>query len=80
MEPRRVFPEVGRILRRGGVFCAYNYVGFQTPLWEPEAAFTATLKRKNELRRERGLERSNATTQPSQELLAESGVFRHIES
>ena len=27
MEPRRLFPEVGRILRRGGLFCAYNYVG-----------------------------------------------------
>jgi SAM-dependent methyltransferase len=77
MEPHRVFPEVGRILRRGGVFCAYNYVGFQTPLWEPEAAFMATWERKNELRRERGLERSNARTQLSRELLAASGVFRH---
>lgn len=77
MEPRRLFPEVGRILRRGGLFCAYNYVGLQTPLWEPEAAFQATRKRKNELRRERGLERATPTTQPSQELLAASGVFRH---
>ncbi|HTS73627.1 MAG TPA: class I SAM-dependent methyltransferase [Gaiellaceae bacterium] len=77
MDPQRVFPEVGRILRRGGVFCAYNYVGFQTPLWEPEAAFEAAWERKNELRRERGLERSDARTQPSRELLAASGVFRH---
>jgi SAM-dependent methyltransferase len=75
MEPHRVFPEMGRILRRGGVFCAYNYVALQTPLWEPEAASRATRQRKSELRRERGLER--ARTQPSRELLEASGVFRH---
>ena len=77
MEPRLVLPEVGRILRRGGVFCAYNYVGFQTPLWEPEAAFEATRERKSELRRERGLERAISRTRPSRELLAASGVFRY---
>lgn len=77
MEPQRVFPEVGRILRRGGVFCAYNYVGFQTPLWEPEVAFEAAWERKNELRCERGLERARSRTQLSRELLAASGVFRH---
>ena len=77
MEPDRVFPEVGRILRRGGVFCAYNYVGLQTPVWEPEAAFAAARQRKSELRRERGLEQSRSRTQPSRELLEASGVFRH---
>ena len=76
MEPQRVFPEVGRILRRGGVFCAYNYVDLQTPLWEPEALFEALQQRKKELRRERGLDRANPRTQPSRELLEASGVFR----
>lgn len=77
MEPDRVFPEVGRILRRGGIFCAYNYVAFQTPLWEPEAAFEAARRRKNELRRERGLGQGRSRIQPSRELLGASGVFRH---
>jgi SAM-dependent methyltransferase len=76
MDPQRVFPEVGRILRQGGVFCAYNYVAFQTPVWEPEATFGATRQRKNQLRRERGLE-SASRAQPSRELLEASGVFRH---
>jgi SAM-dependent methyltransferase len=77
MEPQRVFPEVGRILRHGGVFCAYNYLAVQTPLWEPEAAFEAARRRKNELQRERGLERGNSRTRPSREVLETSGVFRH---
>jgi len=77
MEPQRVFPEVGRILRPGGVFCAYNYVDLQTPLWEPEAAFEAVQRRKKKLRRERGLHRANPRTQPSREVLEASGVFRH---
>jgi SAM-dependent methyltransferase len=77
MEPQRLFPEVGRILRRGGVFCAYNYVDVQTPLWEPESVFEALQQRKKELRRERGLDRANPRTQLSRELLEASGVFRH---
>ena len=36
MRPDRVLPEIGRLLRSGGVFCAYEYFALQTPLWEPE--------------------------------------------
>lgn len=79
MEPQRVFPEVGRILRRGGVFCAYNYVAFQTPLWVPEAAFEAARRRKNELRRERGLDGGDSRTRLTRALLEASGVFRHTQ-
>jgi dipeptidase E len=75
MRPERVFPEVARILRPGGVFCAYNYVSLQTPLWEPEAAFESVLARKAELRAERGLDREPVLAL-TRELLAESGVFR----
>jgi SAM-dependent methyltransferase len=75
MEPGRVFPEVGRILRPGGVFCAYNYFVLQTPLWEPEAAFESLLARKRELRAELGLD-SEPRVEPSAALLADSGVFR----
>lgn len=36
MEPNKVFPEIGRLLRPGGVFCAYEYNRLQTPTWMPE--------------------------------------------
>ena len=37
--------EIGRILRAGGVFCAYEYFAVQTALWEPEDAFAAVRAR-----------------------------------
>ena len=74
MRPERVFPEVGRILRPGGVFCAYRYFVLQTPLWEPEAEWGVVLARKAELRATLGL---TAPLWPTtRELLEESGVFR----
>jgi SAM-dependent methyltransferase len=39
MDPDSTLPEIGRVLRPGGVLCAYEYVQLQTPLWEPEAAW-----------------------------------------
>ncbi len=77
MRPERLFPEVDRILRFGGVFCAYNYVVLQTPLWEPEAALESVLARKRELRAEIGLDRETPVAPPSRALLEESGIFRH---
>jgi SAM-dependent methyltransferase len=76
MAPERVFPEVARILRPGGVFCAYNYVVLQTPLWEPEAVFESVQARKAELRAQLGLDRERSTPPPSRELLESSGAFR----
>lgn len=74
MRPERVFPEIGRILRHGGVFCAYRYFVLQTPLWEPEAEWEIVLARKRELRGAFGL---NAPVWPtSLRLLEESGQFR----
>jgi SAM-dependent methyltransferase len=77
MRPERVFPEVARILRPRGVFCAYNYVVLQTPLWEPEAVFEEVLARKAELRSQLGLDRERPGPQLSRSLLEASGVFRH---
>jgi SAM-dependent methyltransferase len=77
MRPERVFPEVGRILRPGGVFCAYEYFALQTPLWEPEAAWEVILERKQELRASRGVDRGDIWP-VSTERLAESGVFRFV--
>ena len=76
MQPERVFPEIDRILRPGGVFCAYNYVAQQTPLWEPESAWAAVRKRKRELREQLRL---NERIWPvSVERLESGGVFRSV--
>jgi SAM-dependent methyltransferase len=75
--PERVFPEVARILRPGGVFCAYNYFVLQTPLWKPEAVFGSVLARKAELRAQLGLDREQPGAPLSRALLDDSGAFRH---
>jgi SAM-dependent methyltransferase len=77
MRPERVFPEVGRVLRPGGVFCAYEYFALQTPLWEPEAQWHAVRVRTRELRAELGLNEGARVWPVSQERLAAAGVFRH---
>ena len=58
MRPDRVLPEIGRLLRPGGVFCAYEYFALQTPLWEPEDQWRRVRARKGELRAELGLDDS----------------------
>jgi SAM-dependent methyltransferase len=75
MRPERVFPEVARILRPGGVFCAYNYFGLQTPLWEPEAVLEFVRARKATLRAQLGLDREPGVPL-SRALLEDSGAFR----
>ena len=78
MRPERVFPEIERILRTGGVFCAYEYYALQTPRWEPEEAFGAAIARMRELRVERGLDRERQTWPVSRERLEESNAFRFV--
>jgi SAM-dependent methyltransferase len=75
MRPNDLFPEVARILRPGGVFCAYNYFVFQTPVWEAATAFRFVLERKKELRRRLGLD-DVASAPPSIDWLEGSGAFR----
>lgn len=77
MRPERVFPEMARILRPGAVFCAYEYVALQTPVWEPEAAWQHVLARKRELRTKLALDAKINVWPVSRERLQESGVFRH---
>ena len=78
MRPELVFPEIARILRPGGVFCAYEYFALQTPLWEPEEAFGNVRERVREHRAERGLDREKVVWPVSRQRLEESGVFRHV--
>jgi SAM-dependent methyltransferase len=76
MRPERVFPEIGRILRPGGVFCAYEYFSLQTPLWEPEAAWSVVREHKARLRSERGL--TEQLWPVDRTRLEASGVFAHV--
>lgn len=78
MRPQRVFPEIRRILRPGGAFCAYEYAGLQTPLWEPEAEWERVLVRKRELRAKLGLDEDRHTWPLSRERLEKSGAFRYV--
>ena len=75
MRAEHVFPEVGRILRPRGVFCAYNYSVLQTPNWEAAASFDLVQARKRELRLKLGLD-PHVAAPPSVAWLEESGVFR----
>lgn len=77
MPPERVFPEVRRILRPGGVFCAYEYFALQTPLWQPETEWERVLARKREVRAKLGLDEETQRWPVSRERLEESGAFRH---
>ena len=76
MRPESVFPEIGRILRPGGVFCAYQYFVIQTPLWAPEAEWERVLARKRELRASLGLDANTPVWPVSRERLEQSGEFR----
>src|SRR6266498_5053515 len=74
MRPERALPEIGRILRPGGVFCAYEYFVGQTPLWEPVVAFDAVQVRKRELRARLGLDAAKLRWPVSRERLEQSGI------
>ncbi len=78
MRPDRVLPEIGRLLRPGGVFCAYEYFALQTPLWEPEDQWRRVRARKGELRAELGLDDSVQLWPVITARLEESGVFRCV--
>jgi SAM-dependent methyltransferase len=79
MEPERVFPEIARMLRPGGVFCAYQYDALQTPLWQPEAEWERVMRRKRELRSQLGLNADKRRWPITRALLEESGAFRFVQ-
>ena len=76
MDPELVFPEIGRILRPGGVFAAYQYTSLVTGSWEADAAWSELRAVVRRRRTELGLDRDRQRWPVSRERLAESGVFR----
>jgi SAM-dependent methyltransferase len=71
----RVLPEIARILRPGGVFCAYNYFRLQLPDWEATAAFEHEHQLKHELILEGG---HDQPTFPTEQGVFEAGHFREV--
>jgi len=76
MELDRVLPEVARILRPGGVFCAYNYFRLQLRDWAATTALEDEQQRKNALVRAAAHERPAIPTEP--EALDAGGHFRVV--
>jgi SAM-dependent methyltransferase len=76
MRRRDLFREVARILRTGGLFCAYNYFVLQTPIWEAVTAFDFVQERKKELRLRLGLDKAQSSPPPALDWLRESAAFR----
>lgn len=75
MRRKDLFREVARILRTGGLFCAYNYFVLQTPVWDAATAFDFVQKRKGELRLRLGLDEASSSP-PTLDWLSESAAFR----
>jgi SAM-dependent methyltransferase len=75
MAPEPTLAEIARILRRGGVFAAYEYRWLLLASPEAKAAFEEVFERKNRLRAERGLDQGSRWP-VSRERLEESGRFR----
>jgi SAM-dependent methyltransferase len=78
MEPVSTFAEIGRILRSGGVFAAYQYDSLQTECWEAGAAFFERLDRARHLRKELDLDHDRIRWPVTSEGLADSGCFRYV--
>jgi SAM-dependent methyltransferase len=76
MKLDRVVPEIARILRPGGVFCAYNYVRSQLSSWAASEAFEHVQRRRHGLAREDGHALPGFPDAAAE--LEEAGVFRDV--
>ncbi len=76
MDPGRTFEEIGRILRPGGVFAAYNYRSLLSGSWEVDASLTEVREAVGQLREDLGLNRKKRRWPVSRERLEASGQFR----
>lgn len=78
MDPAAAFPEIARILRPGGVVCAYEYASLQTPVWEPETVWLELRRRVGQLREGLGLNAGERRWPVSRESLEASGMFEIV--
>jgi SAM-dependent methyltransferase len=76
MDPELVFPEIGRILRPGGVFAAYQYTSLASGGWEADAAWAELRAVVRRRRTELGLDSDRQRWPVSRQRLVDSGVFR----
>jgi ubiquinone/menaquinone biosynthesis C-methylase UbiE len=78
MEPTSTLAEIGRILRPGGLFAAYDYDWPPALSWELEQAYREVDERFEALERERGLAQILQKWSKSGHLarMRESGLFR----
>jgi len=77
-DPARVFGEVARILRPGGVFAAYDCDWPPCVDWESDAAYKDFERLVDELEAARGLRPAYALKEGHQDRLRRSGLFRHV--
>lgn len=75
-DPERALPEIARILRRGGVFCAFDYDWPPLTDAEVDAAYFAADRRYRTLEEERGLVPRRAVKAGHLARIRESGLFR----
>ena len=80
MEPTTTLAEIARILRRGGVFAAYDYDWPPLVTWETEALFHAFMDRTFAAARAHGVEPATPGWEKAGHLerLRASGVFRWV--
>lgn len=74
----RAFPEIGRILRPGGVFVAYDAQWPPSVHWEVDAAYARFHELSMALEVARGVRPSYANKEGHAARLAASGVFRFV--
>ena len=78
MDPEPTFAEVARILRPGGVLCAYEYFRLQTPTWEPEAAWDRVRDAVSDRRRSLGIDDSMFVWRMDLDRIKATGLFDHV--
>lgn len=78
MDPQPTFSEIARILRPGGLLCAYEYFNVTTPAWEIEAAYGRVREAVGRYRNELGLNALIELWPVSADRLRASGAFSEV--
>ena len=79
-EPAGTLAEIGRILRDGGVFAAYDYDWPPIVHWDANRAFDAFMDGVRALRMKHGIRREQEQWEKDEhiERMHRSGIFRHV--